>query len=219
MPDELHATPDSLITVSTVHRAKGLEFDRVLVVRSGWKTPFDDDGARTLFVALSRTIEDLMQLDLPDVGGRLKKHWSDRWLWTGWKGWPTHGVEVRPDDVDVVNPPGTGRADTDPNEVQLRLASEVKPGDSIVIERVRAVVGGGAIYRIDSDSGPLGLMNERFGEDIGKITRGKYPRRIEGVTVDSVRSVGGDPLVADQVGLGPAGAWLVPALSGLGQFE
>ena len=219
VPDELHATPDSLITVSTVHRAKGLEFDRVLVVRSGWKTPFDDDGARTLFVALSRTIEDLMQLDLPDIGGRLKKHWSDRWLWTGWKGWPTHGVEVRPDDVDVVNPPGTGRAGTDPNEVQLRLASEVKPGDSVVIERVRAVVGGGAIYRIDSNSGPLGLMNERFGVDIGKTTRGKYPRRIEGVTVDSVRSVGGDPLVADQVGLGPAGAWLVPALSGLGQFE
>ena len=55
MPDELHATPDSLITVSTVHRAKGLEFDRVLVVRSGWKTPFDDDGAHSLWRCRGRS--------------------------------------------------------------------------------------------------------------------------------------------------------------------
>ena len=139
-----------------------------------------------------------MQLDLPDVGGRLKKHWSDLGSGPGGRV-ATHGVEVRPDDVDVVNPLGTGRADIDPNEVQLRLAS-VKPGDSIVIERVRAVVGGGAIYRIDSDSGPLGLMNERFERTLERSLEGNT-RRIEGVTVDSVRSVGGDPLVADQVGL------------------
>jgi len=33
-----------------------------------------------------------------------------------------------------------------------------------------------------------------------------------------VRSIGGDPLITNQDGLGPGGAWLVPSIVGLGRF-
>jgi hypothetical protein len=220
IPDELHVAQTAPITVSTVHRAKGLEFERVIVVPDGWRAPFDDDDARTLFVALSRTIDDLLQEQLPDVGGKLRKHqWLDRWLWTGWKHWQVRGLEVRPDDVHRVDPPGVGPGGGDPVEIQQALAEQVHPGDSVEIVLLRPKVDGGAIYQIKHAAGTIGLMADAFGREMQKIRRGQYPHRIAGVSVDSVRSVGGDASVSQQAGLGPSGAWLVPSLAGLGQFE
>ena len=70
-PESLTATHDALVTISTIHRAKGLEFDVVLVVDSG-RGPDDDflDEAKVLFVAYSRARRALLACGPVDFEGR-----------------------------------------------------------------------------------------------------------------------------------------------------
>ncbi len=224
VPDELHAARTSPIVVSTVHRAKGLEFDRVVVIEDGWTPPFDDDDARTLFVAMSRTIETLLAADLPEMAGRLKLDTrASRWLHTGWKRWQRFGMEVGPEDVETTQPAGAFMLGEDAADIQRCLAEEVQPGDPVTLQFIRARVGEpGAFYRVCWQDRSVGTMTAGFGADLMHILKAhnswKYPRRIEGLSIDAVRSIGGDALITDQDGLGPGGAWLAPALVGMGKF-
>lgn len=72
-PPELVRVPESDIIASTVHRAKGLEFDNVVLVDPDrWrKQPDPDDEARLLFVAASRARARLTLARGPET-----KRWS-----------------------------------------------------------------------------------------------------------------------------------------------
>ena len=56
--------------VSTIHRAKGLEFDRVLLTDPGDRDASDPgEENRILYVALSRARREIFHLDRPDTTG------------------------------------------------------------------------------------------------------------------------------------------------------
>jgi hypothetical protein len=224
VPDELHTAPSADIVVSTVHRAKGLEFDRVVIVDEGWKAPFDDEAARTLFVAVSRTIETLATVSLPEVLGRLQTDkWTDRWVHGGWEPWKRFGMEFRPDDVETRHPAGSVMLNKDAAHIQQLLADEVRPGDDVVVEFIRPNIGSaGAFYKVVWQDQDIGMMSERFGVELMGVLKAasswQYPKRIEELSIDAIRTIGGDSLITNQDGLGPGGAWLAPSIGGLGKF-
>jgi hypothetical protein len=225
IPDELHASRTAPVVVSTVHRAKGLEFDRVVLIDKRWKPPWDDEKARTLFVAMTRTIETLVTADLPTVGGCLEvDKRSGRWLHLGFKWWQRRGFEVRPDDVDVRQPAGSYVLREEAHRVQSLLAEEIQPGDPVELRFLRPKIGSpGASYSIWCRDSAIGLTTEDFGSDLVHILKRNkswdYPKRIAELSIDAVRTVGGDGLITEQEGLGPGGAWLAPSLVGMGKFE
>lgn len=88
VPDELTRPSACNLVVSTIHRAKGLEFDHVVVVDPG--EPGDDpvdqaEGARTLYVAMTRPRDVLMHIAPVDRFGwkYLRKFRDDRWAECG----------------------------------------------------------------------------------------------------------------------------------------
>ena len=72
VPDELTPLLDSKIVVSTIHRAKGLEFSRVVLVDPGQLTEDDlemPEEVRLLYVALTRSRNELWRMTSPgDLG-------------------------------------------------------------------------------------------------------------------------------------------------------
>lgn len=52
--DTADTTSNDAVRVATMHRAKGLEFDRVIVLIVGKSLPYDDDTTRLIHVALTR---------------------------------------------------------------------------------------------------------------------------------------------------------------------
>jgi len=221
VPEEMLLGQEAGVTVSTVHRAKGLEFERVVVIPDGWGPSFEDEDAKTLFVALSRTIDHLMQADLPKLNGYLQKHsYADRWTYTSFKKWPK-AMEVVRDDVATLDPPV---GDGDHFETQRLLWEEVRPGDPVELRFVRVVIGSpGALYDVVWKDKVIASMSDEFGRTLLSVIKyakkWSYPKRITGLHIDGVRSIGGDQLVTNQLGLGRGGAWLAPSLSGLGHFE
>ena len=224
IPDELYSLRYSPITVSTVHRSKGLEFDRVIVIDDGWRAPFDEEDARTLFVAESRTIETLTSAALPELQGRLLvDKWTDRWVDAGWEHWKRHGMEIRPTDIDTLTPAGSFMLNVDATTVQERLAHDVQLADPVHLELVRPKIGEpGAFYKVVWRDQPIAMASSQFGLDLMRVLKASkswtYPRRIEEISIDAIRTVGGDAAVTNQEGLGPGGAWLVPSLVGIGRF-
>ncbi len=223
-PDELQMGQAAEVTVSTVHRAKGLEFDRVAVLASGWREPFDDEDAKTLFVALTRPRDSLLRLHPPDYIEKLTQNPRDRWVHRGWKRSQRHGFEIQLNDVYAVEPAGEafGRQ---PGELQDYLRAEVQSGDAVTIEfdRMRFGSPATAVFRVVHNSTPIATMSDDFGAALGSELQfarknWEWPQRMTGLAVESVHTAVGDPLVTSQMGLGPSGAWLAPAIAGLSRF-
>ena len=84
LPEDLNTVMPSPVVVSTIHRAKGLEFDRVLVT-----DPRDDEVGdpgeenRILYVALSRARREIFHVSHPDTTGLRRDPASRRWVRRG----------------------------------------------------------------------------------------------------------------------------------------
>ena len=81
LPEDLNEVVPSPVVVSTIHRAKGLEFDRVLLTN-----PRDRDAGdpgeenRILYVALSRARREIFHVDRPDTAGLSRDPATRRWV-------------------------------------------------------------------------------------------------------------------------------------------
>src|SRR5690606_26105164 len=104
VPDELSATPPTPLVVSTIHRSKGLEFDRVFLVEPEYRNDLDAvqllGELRVTYVGLSRARRHVFILSPPDTGFLRLFRSVDRWAKTGWKKWQRFGIEVRGSDVE-----------------------------------------------------------------------------------------------------------------------
>ncbi|MET0432598.1 MAG: UvrD-helicase domain-containing protein [Cellulomonas sp.] len=220
-PDLIEPTHAHLIA-STVHRAKGLEFDHVVYVDFPHKPWIDEsadiDGGelRTLFVALSRARETLARAEGPDDRG-LRSFVSRgdgrrRWYLGGRAPWMTLGFELRVDDLDRTAPPGEGQAGQD------YIAESVHAGDplDLVIDLSRSTVHL-PVWELLHRGRTVGRTSEAFGESFVARVRSLEKKKrgwpgLSGARVESVATVSGDRQAS---GVGRHGLWLSPVCAGM----
>lgn len=198
------AMPTHRTVISTIHRAKGLEWDEVVVL-----APRDDrldpEEERLLYVAATRSRGNTRRLDRTDPDGVLRLSRGDRWCLTGWRG-GLKGVECRFGDVRAESPASPS---DDAATVQNRLAHEVRHDDEIEIVRREER------FEVHHDDRPIGLMSDEFEAMLGSMTGIASVERLAGARVLCVRSVSGSPELSEEVGLPATGVWLCPEIHGL----
>ena len=227
IPLTLTEPDQSNVIVSTVHRAKGLEFDRVFIVEPDFVRDDDDEWAavRREYVALSRARDELFTCELPRTYARFREQ---RWL-------PgrllervrnkhgkqrTRAMEFQYDDVDVTMPGST-------ETVTAAEVQETLKRPNLIGARVEASLDVAATnfempsFLLITDDGDLiGRTSEHFGESFKtafSLRYGRYPTTLNGLSLVSVETVAGDPRASERAGLGPTDFWLAPRVVGLAQ--
>ncbi|MFF2630680.1 UvrD-helicase domain-containing protein [Kitasatospora griseola] len=240
LPDELTSVRSASLVVSTVHRAKGLQFDRVLVVeprvlrepRRVEKKKRDYDPAaeaRLLYVAMTRARDDMYILDAPSSWLVRKDRRLDRWYLGGRSAWARNGIELLGGDVSQALPPGTEDLRVEPRALMEHLRTVVSPGDPaelVLLHGIPVAADQSPPYAVVVEGRPTAVVSERFRTDLYRMLQrnahspvDRWPQAITGLRVDCVESVGGSATVTDREGLGPQGVWLAPRLCGLGRFR
>lgn len=211
------------VVVSTVHRAKGLEFDNVVMLDfpAYGRTADDIEVAeirRTQFVALTRARSHLVRADGPDDRDlRLATNPASRrtrWYLGGHKPWMTFGFEIGIDDTEPVL--------DDPAPSQTHIASDVAAGDSLLLRLdVEASTLDVPVYRVVHSGVTIARTSRAFGEDlaarIGTLQRrrGSWPH-LEGAKVEAIATTASDPRPGSNW---RHGLYLAPVLTGLLTIE
>lgn len=230
VPDEFSETVPSKVVVSTVHRAKGLEFERVLVLPPpppGTDSTEVAEETRVLYVALTRARSEILHLDPPNTAYlRIREDLDRRWVLGGWKYWMRNAIEVRGDDVLKDVPAGKFLIPGDPITLQHYIRTQVMPGDPVVLHRKQAIIEGQTrvFYSIEHNGTAVGVTSMSFGAtlfSVLKVNAGwnvEWPVRIEGLHVEDVDTAVGLPMVSRDVHIGGCGVWLRVRVYGLGRF-
>lgn len=216
-PDHAH------VIVSTIHRAKGLEFDRVYFVHPHHKSPAADmsnwSAIRQRYVALSRARDEVAVIDVPGQRSsfKLKRGRQCELRTSRQKKKYTFAVEFGPRDVrdssPLVNDAERQRA------MQVALAKS-RPGEKVT-GVYDSMSGDAPIFVLRTASGTeLGLTSDRFGTDLEYEFGYRFKDGWDGVTISGLRLVAVettacDPHLTEAAGLGPSGFWLVPRVLGL----
>ncbi|MDO3634456.1 UvrD-helicase domain-containing protein [Mycolicibacterium arseniciresistens] len=203
-PDELIDSGTGGVVVSSIHRAKGLEFDTVLLV------PFDiaaDDDwlqeARVLYVGLTRARHDLMTLKRVDDGRWNFSKRAQRWRRVQFAGKHryTTGVEVSGSDAFTFHPAGAISPPEPPTDVCDYLWTFVHKGDSVVLDR-RSDDPSGPRYDVLHNGQWVAATTEQFGEVVAhRLDLKAPPTRIEGCRVESIATTALPASVADLLDL------------------
>ncbi|WP_298993068.1 UvrD-helicase domain-containing protein [uncultured Pseudokineococcus sp.] len=198
-PPALVGGEENPLVVSTVHRAKGLEFDNVVVVRARRPRVRDDESPgyrrRTSYVAVTRARDTVAQVrGVVDWNCR-KESGSSRWYRTGPKPWQTTGFQVGETDVSREAPP------QDVDVVLRHVVERVQPGDPVEmsLERRRSSLEV-PVYTLVHDGVTIGETSPTFGEALAHRLRPASRRTgvawpaLSGARVATVETVLGEPL-------------------------
>lgn len=235
-PDDLAAVEPANLVVSTVHRAKGLEFDRVIVVEPATTAELRKQHshvdpaaeARSLYVAMTRARDDLFRIAAPDTALVRRDRVTERWYLGGWKSYIRDGIVASGQDVCREHPPGTDGFVDDAAAVQDYLASSVVPGDGVMLRLQHGMAlaaDQSPPYTVFHGDRPISVVSERFRKDlhtslkINKTWEINWPVEITGFRVDCLESVAGSAASGARAGLGDHGIWMVPRMSGLGRYK
>ncbi|MCU1614238.1 MAG: hypothetical protein JWO98_1778 [Frankiales bacterium] len=225
IPLALAASDDAAVVVSTIHRAKGLEFDRVLIMPADMRRLTADDleaEMRVTYVALSRARDELYVCRPPKEAIRTSELRSGRWAVHTFRGQNRYpcGMEVVSTDVDALQPAVDDAGDG--SSVQRRLLASDTVGATVTAVREDDTPVEAPRYRLwlTHDGAFVGRTSEHFGRALvstfGRRRAGQsWPCRINGLAVASVETVAGDPDYTRRAGLAGSGLWLVPRLTGL----
>jgi hypothetical protein len=239
LPDELTAQPPARLVVSSFHRAKGLEFDRVLIVDPGplrtvvpnKRRKIEKDAAeeaRLLYVAMTRARDELYRLSPMDMRNIRVDDCTARWARFFYQHWRRDGLELNGEDVLTEHPAGTVDFEADAAEVQRYLVTAVQSGDAVELVRLHPEPIGvleSPPYLVEHRGRPIGTASAKFRADLYKfLKRGPsfvprdFPSVISGVRVDTAETVAGNDAAGIRAGLGRHGVWLAPRLVGLSTF-
>ncbi|MFJ4668392.1 UvrD-helicase domain-containing protein [Kitasatospora purpeofusca] len=235
-PDELADPEPARLIVSTVHRSKGLEFNRVVLLTPPTVTELrrqDNEldtpaEARALYVAMTRAREDLYRIAAPVTATLLKHRPTGRW----YRGvlnprlkWRRDGIEVRAGDVCTREPADAAH---DAPAAQSHLLERVRPGDAVTF-RLRDALPLGPEqspgYALLHEGREIGDASEVFRchlyavLKVGPTWDIRWPEEISGLRVDCLESVAGSTAAGANAGIGDRGVWIAPRISGIGRFR
>ena len=206
----------SQLTVSTVHRAKGLEFDHVLLLDPGeWYGEQDSQFGRTLYVAITRPRRRLFAFQRQFAD----RYWktddrTERAYRTNYKGKGTTGFEIRGTDWRELAPPGT---DDDPAAAQAVLKELASANLPVRVDiRFNAYESTLSRPRYDAywDDVCIGTLDDQFTQaflrQLGGAVRNNWPE-IAGTFFTGVETVAGPPQTGP---VGGNGLWLSPLIVG-----
>ncbi|MBP1159814.1 DNA helicase-2/ATP-dependent DNA helicase PcrA [Rhodococcus sp. PvR099] len=220
--------PDaSNVIVSTVHRAKGLEFDRVFLVDRAFTWEDEDAWAavRSRYVALSRAKDTIHLCELPRtyalyqdmhwLPGRIQERVNNRKT----KKKRTKAVEFQCRDVEVEVP---ASIEDNANVVQNNLLSEDLVGAPVeaVLDVAQSTEDLPSYVLRTEDGRVVGRTSEGFNESFVKafsMRGGSWPATLSGLSVVSVETVAGDPRRSQELDVSTSGLWLAPRVIGLAQ--
>ncbi|MER8017704.1 UvrD-helicase domain-containing protein [Streptomyces griseoluteus] len=235
-PDEAAAPETARIVVSTVHRAKGLEFDRVILLRpptvaelrNQHKGELDLPAeARALYVAMTRARQDLYHVDCPalPILKRAGHRRNGRQYVGGRRSWDRFGIVAEAGDIDHDDPPGH---EADAAATQARLLTRVAPGDEVLLRKRHDLPTGehqSPPYAVLHDGQEVGEASRRFREglfQVQKVNRAWdpwWPDEIRGMRIDTLETVTGSTAGGANAGLGDRGVWIAPRITGVGRFR
>lgn len=228
LPEDLNEVPPSPVVVSTIHRAKGLEFDRVLLAdRLAGHADDPSEENRILYVALSRARRELFHVDRPDTAGLSRDLPTRRWVRRGFgpARWKIREFEVTGRDTHSLHPAGAWLLRADVGDTQEYLKTAVNPGDPVILKLLDQRPGADRTpyYAICHDDHAVGLTSEEFGHILDRVLgtrrRPVWPQRIVGLHVEFVDTVAGQPSAGQAHGLGSCGLWLRVRVFGLGMLR
>jgi AAA domain/UvrD-like helicase C-terminal domain len=228
VPDHIHEVDDVPIVISTIHRAKGLEFDRVFFGAPWNGIPEDDlEELRVLYVALSRSREDLWSFKAPKVANwhMYSRGGDERWVKAPWnERWKTLGWEIKPVDVDAMRPAGCGFAGADVAELQTKLTEQFRRGAEVELHLVHVRESEEPIpfYTVTVDGEIAGQTNEAFAEALRRRlgrARPSFPPAMSTIFLTGVETVVGSATEGEAGGLGLSGLWLRPRIAGLATVD
>ncbi|EGG46850.1 putative DNA helicase [Streptomyces griseoaurantiacus M045] len=235
-PDEAADPETGRIVVSTVHRAKGLEFDRVIVLtpptvaelhkQYGREADLPAE-ARALYVAMTRARQDLYHVRSPELPiiKRAGNRKNGRRFVGGWRSYDRFGVVAEAGDVCRDNPPGHT---TDAAATQAYLLQEVGPGQEVLLRKRHDLPAGetqSPPYALLHRGREMGEASERFRQELFRVQKVNptwdpwWPDEIHGLRIDTLETVAGGVAAGANAGLGDRGVWIVPRITGLGMFR
>ncbi|MGV9554961.1 UvrD-helicase domain-containing protein [Streptomyces sp. NPDC003522] len=235
-PDEAADPETARIVVSTVHRAKGLEFDRVIVLtpptvaelRKRHKEELDLPAeARALYVAMTRARHDLYYMAPPELPQfrRTGKQGGGRRYIGGRRPYDRFGIVAEAGDVGRDDPPGH---DGDAVAAQTYLLEHVGPGQPVVLRKRHDLPMGESQsppYALLHDGREIGEASQRFHEALYQVQKVNrmwdpwWPDEIHGLRIDTLETVTGSTAAGTNAGLGDRGVWIVPRITGVGRFR
>ncbi len=160
--------------------------------------------------------------------GWLQPNRSGRWVRHGYpnKAWQRFGIEVRATDVDRMDPPGSHGPAADAIRTQEFLWSEVRVGDPVELELLRAPTDSHrALFGVMHRNRQIGVTTEHFGSEVYRDLKVnstwnvEWPRAITGLAIDGVDTVAGSVASGRRAGLDSAGVWLRPRVVGMGDYD
>ncbi|MEU1869645.1 hypothetical protein RKD37_005690 [Streptomyces ambofaciens] len=235
-PDEAADPETARIVVSTVHRAKGLEFDRVIVLTpptvAELQKQYGDEAdlpaeARALYVAMTRVRQDLYHVRSPELPiiKRAGNRKSGRRFVGGWRSYDRFGVVAEAGDVCRDNPPGHA---TDAVATQTYLLHEVGPGQEVVLHKRHDLPVGetqSPPYALLHRGREIGEASELFRQELFRVQKVNrtwdpwWPDEIHGLRIDTLQTVTGSVAAGANAGLGDRGVWIAPRITGIGMFR
>lgn len=199
IPQGLNFVPRARVVVSTIHRAKGLEFDRVVITEARPGDASDESlGAETrlLYVAVTRARKDVLVMEAPNTAGCCRcASLSDRWIRRnyGGHGAPISAIEIRGEDAEAGKEAWGGGVDpTATAERQKYIDANVQPGDPLVLVLADSQMNERAepAYEIRHGGRTVGVTASCFVGDMQCALRTKardrLPRRITEIYVECV---------------------------------
>ncbi|WP_149205474.1 UvrD-helicase domain-containing protein [Actinotalea subterranea] len=224
LPPEIAASEVSGQYVSTIHRAKGLEFDTVVLSR--YQAREDEDvvaATRLAYVAITRARVRLCRMDGPTHWALRIDRRSGRWYVGGKSPWETYRLELRGDDLDRSVPPGEDR-----ESVQEHLRLRVQQGDplDLVLDHMRSTLMV-PIWKVLHRGVEIGATSEHFGRELAARVGPPSTRRpptlawpaLLGARVESIATVVGEPQRSEPGPVGRYGMWLSVRAVGLLQLR
>lgn len=235
-PDDAAGPETADVIVSTVHRAKGLEFDRVIVMtpptlaelRKRYLDKLDLPAeARTLYVAMTRARQDLYHVAPPELPiFRRAGGWRHGRRYLGsWRSYDRYGIVAEPGDVSRDDPPGH---ETDAVATQAYLVEQVRPGHEVLLRKRHNLPAGEAEsppYALVHEGREIGEVSQRFREELFQVQKVNrtwdpwWPDEIHGLRIDTLETVTGSTAAGANAGLGERGVWIVPRITGIGRYR